>query len=713
MGLLRGVVPPWAGGEAARTSQGGPNGNATRCAMCLKPFAMVIRTRKWCPLCERTLCGACCWQKMELDQVLFDEKRRTITACNDCKALVDKAEAIQQFQKEVSEAKDLPIVYYYTLLREIIGTINKIMPKYRRKVTMPSPDVHSLKMAGQLEPHLVQYFKNLQLGLVKMGELKVSGPDQQIQTNIRRGLRQFVVQTMQEFKMLQNQRPELMAKAEKEGRLYPEIGSGKRRVGGASGEQQPPHIKGVEPAHSPLQGTDITVSGENFIKGVRALIGGIECPTIFFGEDTLYCKSPPLPEGFHSVQVINPDGEDHKMDGIILYADEAGTSHIQSESLSPLLSRSPESAIPESAPSRPKSSKSRKTKSKGKANRGKRPTGPPQIKHVFPAISSINGTHMHMTGTNFSSRAVLKIGGRTVSTEFEEDSNNSATQKLKFLSPPLPKGFHDIEVCNPDGLRCVMEAFLLYTDDASLTTPSASDSRGPSHSSSTSIAHTPLVSPRGSAMSRVGVDGVDDDDEASTHVHWANASASSPSASAPSSTSSSSRVEGVHWSTDVDGGDAFTISSTATAPSDGKAKEDVWGFFSSTATSSSAPSKGTSLSTPNASLSTHSPRTYPSTASSSITHISPSGDTHRKPTNSSPTSFSSTTWFSSDRESDWYGSPASSSSSHRPSSNGGPPMQSYGQRPTHNTWGAAKEDSSSAHQMVSDSVARLLEEYDG
>ncbi|KAL6054986.1 carboxypeptidase Y-deficient [Balamuthia mandrillaris] len=294
-----------------------------KCSLCAAPFKMLIRKKYQCPLCERYVCSSCVTERVELDPVFFNEEAVTIMVCKNCKLYVQQGEEKQQFEEALERADNHPLVYYHGILSEILQLLSTLLPKFTDMVLAEDVSVENLKAAGKLEVHLLELFRNFDIGVKKVVAIPLDDPrDKRIQANIKLSLVNFLQENLMKFKALQKQRKELLAQAMEDER------SGKKKISskndkGVGDTEREPFIISFEPAMSPMAGTIISIHGENFFKDTVVLIDGAKCKTKFVAKDNLICQSPILfEEGLKDIEVINPDKRSYKLSRVLFYSQD-------------------------------------------------------------------------------------------------------------------------------------------------------------------------------------------------------------------------------------------------------------------------------------------------------------------------------------------------------------------------------------------------------
>ncbi len=80
---------------------------------------------------------------------------------------------------------------------------------------------------------------------------------------------------------------------------------------GTETPSQPPVISGVDPAFgTTLGGTEVTISGQNFVQGATVVFGGVEVTPASISATEVRLASPKHPTGLVDVAVRNPDGKE-------------------------------------------------------------------------------------------------------------------------------------------------------------------------------------------------------------------------------------------------------------------------------------------------------------------------------------------------------------------------------------------------------------------
>jgi len=167
-----------------------------------------------------------------------------------------------------------------------------------------------------------------------------------------------------------------------------------------------PVIKRVEPRHGgPLRGgTEITITGSNFIEGVVVTIGEKRVQQLdFFSPTELRLETPPGTAGPKPVRVTNPDGQE--------VVKEDGFTYNPA----------------------------------------------PTISSVSPNAGPLEGgTPIIITGTGFITEPDVLIGGA------EAILKGILPTKITALTPPSDAGVKDVIVVDPDGQRATLRVAFTY-----------------------------------------------------------------------------------------------------------------------------------------------------------------------------------------------------------------------------------------------------------
>lgn len=110
-----------------------------------------------------------------------------------------------------------------------------------------------------------------------------------------------------------------------------------RAVGQTAGSDTALVLSSILPNEAPLgEVVDVTLTGENFEKGVTATIGGLEIASLIGDDTTLEGRSPSgLPAGAHDLVVHNPDGESAILEEaflVVVESDSAETEDSKTDS---------------------------------------------------------------------------------------------------------------------------------------------------------------------------------------------------------------------------------------------------------------------------------------------------------------------------------------------------------------------------------------------
>jgi hypothetical protein len=174
-----------------------------------------------------------------------------------------------------------------------------------------------------------------------------------------------------------------------------------------------PVIKKVEPRHGgPLRGgTDMTITGSNFMEGVVVTIGEKRVQQLaFFSPTELRLETPPGTAGPKPVRVTNPDGQ--------AAVEEDGFTYNPA----------------------------------------------PTISSISPNAGPLEGgTPIAITGREFISRADVIIG------DAEAKVERTLPTKITALTPLSDAGVKDVTVRNPDGQRATLRDAFTYNDAPVIT----------------------------------------------------------------------------------------------------------------------------------------------------------------------------------------------------------------------------------------------------
>jgi len=176
-----------------------------------------------------------------------------------------------------------------------------------------------------------------------------------------------------------------------------------------------PVIRRISPGYGgPLKGgTEITITGSNFMEGVIVTIGENRVYELtLFSSTELRLRTPPGMAGTKSVSVTNPDGQETvEKDGF-------------------------------------------------------RYNPAPRISSVSPNAGPLEGgTPITITGTGFIYRPNVLIGGAEASVKMGIGSSTRITAE----TPPSDAGVKDVIVVNPDGQRATMKDVFTYNDAPVIT----------------------------------------------------------------------------------------------------------------------------------------------------------------------------------------------------------------------------------------------------
>jgi len=166
-----------------------------------------------------------------------------------------------------------------------------------------------------------------------------------------------------------------------------------------------PIVMRIEPDEGPLAGnTQVTITGEHFMKGVSVTIGGRQTRLGLFSPTELRFRTSAGISGPKEVRVINPDGQ--------------------------------EVTVPEGFTYNPA----------------------PVISEVSPSMGSLEGgTEITIIGTGFLSRVKVFIDGSEASSV-----RILFPTKIMAKTPPSTPGIKDIEVINRDGQEATLENAFTY-----------------------------------------------------------------------------------------------------------------------------------------------------------------------------------------------------------------------------------------------------------
>ncbi|MBI1922740.1 IPT/TIG domain-containing protein [Candidatus Poribacteria bacterium] len=192
------------------------------------------------------------------------------------------------------------------------------------------------------------------------------------------------------------------------------------RTGGFTYILLPPAITKLNPTNGPVTGgTLITITGDNFQKGVTVRVGAKDAVDVtFVSAAELTAKTPAGDAGATDVVVTNPDGQSITFKG--------GFTYIQF---------------------------------------------PPSVTKLNPTSGLVmGGTLITITGDNFQKGVTVRVG--------EKDATNitfvSATE-LTATVPPGKAGEVDVTVINPDGQKSTLSAIFTYRLPAPTLTSIAPD----------------------------------------------------------------------------------------------------------------------------------------------------------------------------------------------------------------------------------------------
>jgi hypothetical protein len=177
-----------------------------------------------------------------------------------------------------------------------------------------------------------------------------------------------------------------------------------------------PTITSISPTSGPTAGgTQITLTGTNFVSGATVRVGGVAATGVTFTSATqLRATTPAGAAGVAAVQVTNPSGQSVTLNNAFTYTAPATTPTLTS-------------LTPTSGP-------------------------------------TAGGTQITLTGTNFVSGATVRVGGVAATGV----TFTSATQ-LRATTPAGAAGVAAVQVTNPSGQSVTLNNAFTYTAPA--TTP--------------------------------------------------------------------------------------------------------------------------------------------------------------------------------------------------------------------------------------------------
>jgi hypothetical protein len=188
----------------------------------------------------------------------------------------------------------------------------------------------------------------------------------------------------------------------------------------------PPTLTAVSPTTGPVAGgTQITLSGSNFVSGATVRVGGTLCTSVqFISTSTIKATTPAGSAGAQSVQVQNPDGRNFTLPSAFTYT--------STTSPAPTLT----SVTPNSGP-------------KG------------------------GGTFVTLVGTNFQPGATVRVGSSPATTVSYLGSTT-----LTAFTPAGTPGVQAVTVTNPDTRTVTLSSGFTYTN-STLNLTGVSPGSGP------------------------------------------------------------------------------------------------------------------------------------------------------------------------------------------------------------------------------------------
>jgi hypothetical protein len=169
-----------------------------------------------------------------------------------------------------------------------------------------------------------------------------------------------------------------------------------------------PTLTSVTPGYGPLAGgTQLTLTGSNFVSGATVRVGGVAATGVTFTSATqLRANTPAGTVGAKAVQVTNPDGQSVTLNNAFTYGATA-----------------------------------------------------PTLTTVTPGSGPLaGGTQLTLTGSNFVSGATVRVGGVAATGV----TFTSATQ-LRATTPAGTAGLKAVQVTNPDGQSVTLNNAFTYT----------------------------------------------------------------------------------------------------------------------------------------------------------------------------------------------------------------------------------------------------------
>eukprot|EP01091_Cochliopodium_minus_P000230 TRINITY_DN10249_c0_g1_i1.p1 TRINITY_DN10249_c0_g1~~TRINITY_DN10249_c0_g1_i1.p1 ORF type:complete len:598 (-),score=155.09 TRINITY_DN10249_c0_g1_i1:28-1821(-) len=197
-----------------------------------------------------------------------------------------------------------------------------------------------------------------------------------------------------------------------------------------------PIVISVDPVMSPMNGTQIKLSGKNFAKGVKVYISGIPCETHFVKEDNseyvkISFQSPKmLDQGIKEIRVENPDGKFFELKDVLIYAE-----------IDQMMFTTP-----------------------------KHSDKPPYIVALNPTLTPLEGSMIQITAQHVVEGVIVKVEDivcKDVTTKISY--NDDVPSRIVFKSPSFSiEGMKNVTIINPDQNYFTLEQALYYTSNKEL-----------------------------------------------------------------------------------------------------------------------------------------------------------------------------------------------------------------------------------------------------